>query len=85
MDHSTRNERDRGGREPAADSDAQDLHATEDSIRSDLRRLTAVEAEKQSLAADDPKVDALSDDAVRLAERILKQTRAEQQLGEELS
>ena len=85
MDHSTGdaaapNPDDRAAR----DADTQDLKATEDSIRSDMRRLSNVEAEKRSLAADDPRVDALSDEAVELAARIHRQTKAERQLSDEI-
>lgn len=62
----------------------QDLKATADSIRSDLGRLTAIEAEKLDLDAEDPAVDRLSDEAVELADRISRQTRAQRQLSHEL-
>jgi hypothetical protein len=62
----------------------QDLKATADSIRSDLGRLTDLENEKLALDAEDPVVDRLSDEAVELADRISRQTRAERQLSEEL-
>ena len=62
----------------------QDLKATADSIRSDLGRLTDIEDEKRALDAEDPAVDRLSDDAVELADRISRQTRAERQLSQEL-
>ena len=85
MDHPT-NDADSG---PADDAgtraeDAQDLKATEDSIRSDLRRLASVEQEKRALPPDDPRVDQLSDEAVELAARIHRQTRAERQLSQEI-
>ena len=72
--------------EPAPDRPAaqQDLRSTEDSIRSDLRRLVELEDDKRALDADDPLVDRLSDEAVMLAERIARETRAERQLSDEI-
>ena len=73
---------------PKGDSERQakeqDLQATEDSIRSDLARLATVEASKRALPPDDPEVDALSDEAVQLAEGIAHKTRAERELGRDL-
>jgi hypothetical protein len=63
----------------------QDLHATEDSIRVDLDRLTTVEAAKSALDPADPEVDRLSDEAVELADVIGRKTRAERQLGQEIT
>jgi len=85
MDHSTsdadgRRDDDAGAR----DEKGEDLKATEDSIRSDVRRLASVEGEKRALPADDPRVDRLSDEAVELAARIYRQTRVERQLSEEI-
>jgi hypothetical protein len=62
----------------------EDLHATEDSIRADLARLTTLEASKTALDPDDPQVDALSDEAVQLAEGVARKTRAERELGRDL-
>jgi hypothetical protein len=63
---------------------AQDLKATTDSILEDLRRLEAVEDEKQHLDAEDPATDRLSAEAVELAGRIERETKAEQQLAREI-
>jgi hypothetical protein len=63
----------------------QDLHATEDSIRSDLDRLSTLEAAKTGLDPADPEVDRLSDEAVKLADGLASKTRAERELGEELA
>jgi hypothetical protein len=63
----------------------EDLHATEDSIRVDLDRLTTVEAAKSALDPADPEVDRLSDEAVELADVIGRKTRAERQLGQEIT
>jgi phage host-nuclease inhibitor protein Gam len=73
---------DRPGADEAAA--AQDLRATGDQIRSDLRRLTTLEDEKRSLDPDDPQVDRLSSEAVALADRIARETRAERQLSDEI-
>jgi hypothetical protein len=71
---------------PAArEADAeQDLRATADSIQNDIVRLATVEREKSALDPEDPSVDRLSDEAVRLGERIARETKAERQLSEEL-
>ena len=71
---------------PPTDQDAatEDLRATGDSIRSDIQRLAGVEEVKRALDADDPEVDRLSDEAVGLANRIARQTRAERQLSDEI-
>jgi hypothetical protein len=63
----------------------QDLQATEDSIRSDLGRLGTLEATKTSLDPADPELDRLSDEAVDLAEGLVHKTRAERQLGQDLT
>jgi hypothetical protein len=62
----------------------QDLHATEDSIRVDLARLTSVEDSKTTLDPGDPMVDRLSAEAVEIADGISRKTRAERQLGQDL-
>ena len=73
-----------GDRDAPPDATEQDLRATADSIRTDLSRLAAIEDEKSALDGDDPAVDRLSDEAVQLADRISRETRAERQLSEEL-
>ena len=67
--------------EPAAE---QDLRSTGDSIRADVVRLGTLEAEKLALDAEDPEVDRLSGEAVELAERIARETKAERQLSQEI-
>jgi hypothetical protein len=62
----------------------EDLRSTGDSIRADIRSLSNVEEAKRDLEADDPEVDRLSDQAVGLADRIARQTRAERQLSNEI-
>jgi hypothetical protein len=78
-----------GDPSPASDANdrgaiEQDLKATANAIEADLGQLTSVEREKESLDGADPRVDDLSERAVDLADRILKEARAERQLGEEL-
>ncbi len=63
----------------------EDLHATGDSIRADLERLSLVEDAKQALDPQDPEIDSLSAEAVELADGISSKARAEQQLGQELA
>jgi hypothetical protein len=62
----------------------QDLRATTDSVQSDAQRLVDLEAEKATMKADDPALDRASEEAVRLGERIARETRAERQLGSEI-
>jgi hypothetical protein len=63
----------------------QDLHATEDSIRSDIDRLATLETTKTGLDPADPEVDRLSDEAVKLADGVARKTRAQRQLGQDLA
>ncbi len=72
------------GRQGDPGAAAEDLRATGDSIRADVRRLASVEEVKRGLDAEDPEVDQLSDEAVGLADRIARQARAERQLSDEL-
>ena len=62
-----------GDKDVPSDPTEQDLKATGDSIRTDL-----------TLDGEDPAVDRLSEEAVQLADRISRETRAERQLSEEL-
>ncbi len=83
MNHNHADRPDDGAR--SNDDDArQDLKATTDSIQADLGRLKAIEDAKEALNATDVAVDRLSDEAVEIAERIRRQTRAQRQLSEEL-
>jgi uncharacterized protein (DUF3084 family) len=61
---------------------AQDLKATADSISEDASRLKAVEESKADLQPGDPELEQASADAVDLAQRIERQTRAEQELSQ---
>ena len=74
------------GSGPPADRAAaeQDLKATADSIRADAGRLMDLEDDKLALDSGDPAVGRLSDDAVDLAKRIVRQTTAERQLSQEI-
>jgi hypothetical protein len=63
---------------------AQDLRATNDAVRSDAEQLAQLEAEKATMKADDPALDRASEEAVRLGERIARETRAERQLGSDI-
>ena len=65
-----------------ADED-DDLKATVETIAADAERLTAVEREKATLEADDPRMADLSAEAERLAQRIHPLTSAEADLVEE--
>jgi hypothetical protein len=66
------------------DPRVEDLRSTGDSIRTDLRRLQEIEAEKATLPAADPKVDELSEAAVEAADRIARETRVERDLSDQL-
>jgi hypothetical protein len=79
----TTSDRPKDGDEPV-DRAEQDLKATVDSIRTDIDRLATIEDEKVALDAEDPRVDRLSDEAVELADRISRETRAQRQLSEEV-
>jgi len=68
----------------AANAAEQDLKATADSIRADAGRLATIEDDKLARDADDPEVGRLSDDAVELAQRIVRQTAAERELSQEI-
>lgn len=68
----------------AVDAAEQDLKATAEAIRTDIGRLATIEDQKLALDPEDPEVDRLSDEAVDLADRISRETRAERQLSTEL-
>jgi hypothetical protein len=73
-----------GHEAPVRDDAEQDLRATSDAIRADIGRLAALEDEKTALDANDPRIDAISDEAVELADRIGRETRVERQLSQQL-
>jgi hypothetical protein len=62
----------------------EDLRATSDSIRADVSRLATIEGEKLALDPGDPLTDRLSAEAVDLADRIQRQTKAERQIAREI-
>ena len=57
-----------------------DLHATAEDIAADAARIQAIEEEKSSLPADDPRMVALSAQSERLARRLVPKTVAESAL-----
>jgi hypothetical protein len=63
----------------------QDLRATADDLADDARRLQAIEERKASLAADDPQLVRLSEEAERLTKRMASKAVAQRELAEEVS
>lgn len=65
------------------DSERQDdLDATAESLREDAERMTEIEGQKQDLDVGDPRVDALSNEAERLAGQIKDKSRIERQISD---
>jgi predicted HD phosphohydrolase len=60
-----------------------DLIATSEAILHDIGRMRTLEEEKQTLATDDPRVDALSAEIVVLAHRVAKLAGAEEEIANE--
>jgi hypothetical protein len=60
----------------------EDLRATADSIIDDADRLRALEVEKNALDPADPRVDELSEKAVRVVDRLGDKAAAELELSE---
>ncbi len=60
-----------------------DLRATADSIAADAERLAAIEIEKESLDAADPRMVELSAESQQLARRLVPKTTAELELATE--
>ena len=60
---------------------AEDLAATAESLHEDALRVAEIETEKQQLDIDDPRVDALSHEAERLAGQIQDKSRLERALA----
>ncbi len=58
-----------------------DLKATADAAAEDARRLMELEQEKGQLAADDPRLTTLSEEARVLGERLAQVTDIEHQLA----
>lgn len=63
----------------------QDLRATADDLADDARRLQAIEERKGGLAADDPDLVTLSEEAERLTRRMASKATAQRELAEEVS
>jgi hypothetical protein len=60
-----------------------DFAATAESLHEDAVRVAEIETEKQELDVEDPRVDTLSYEAERLADRIKDKSRVERALGAE--
>ncbi len=60
-----------------------DLHAIADEIAHDAAGLQAIEEQKINLAADDPKVIALSMESARLARKVVVNTNIESSIANE--
>ena len=69
---------------PDDDERRDDLNATSESLQRDAAQLIDIENEKQSLDAADPRVDALSVEAERIAENIQQKSRIERSLADDL-
>ena len=68
---------------PDDDERQEDLSATAESLREDAGRVADIEEEKQQLDVDDPRVDALSHEAERIAGDIQRKSRIERDLAAE--
>ena len=64
---------------------ADDLRTTSETTKADAERLAEIEAEKLTLAPDDPRMPQLAAEAARLGERLVKETRYQEDLAGELS
>ena len=68
------------------DKDAGDyLHAMSESIQDDAERIRAMEAEKNSLDAADPRVAEMSDDIEQLTRNMAQKATNERALSREIS
>ena len=59
-----------------------DLHATADAIAHDANAIQAIEEQKATLGADDPKVAMLSAESARLARKVVMNTAIETAIAE---
>jgi len=59
----------------------EDLRATAESIAGDAERLAVIEEKKAALEDDDPKLVALSREALRIARDLVPKTAAELELA----
>jgi hypothetical protein len=60
-----------------------DLHVTADAIGADATRIQAIEQEKLTLDADDPRMVELSAESERLARAMVPKTKAESDIANE--
>ena len=63
---------------------ADDRRATAEATKAYAERLVEIEAEKLSLPPNDPRMPQLAAEATAIAERIVQDTRAEEELAGEL-
>jgi hypothetical protein len=63
----------------------EDLRATADDLAEDSRRLEAIEERKGTLAAEDPELVRLSDEAEQLTRRMAAKATAQRELAHEVS
>ena len=59
----------------------EDFSATAGSLREDAQRVAEIEEEKQRMDLDDPRVDALSREAERIAGDVQRKSRIERDLA----
>ena len=59
----------------------EDFAATAESLRQDAERVAEIEEEKQRMDLDDPRVDALSHEAERIAGDVQRKSRIERDLA----
>jgi hypothetical protein len=60
-----------------------DLHVTADAIGADAARIQAIEQEKSTLGADDPRMLELSAESERLARAMVPKAKAESDIANE--
>jgi len=60
-----------------------DLRATSEDVAADAERLRLIEERKQTLPADDPELIELSEEAERIARRLVPKTVAQRELAAE--
>jgi hypothetical protein len=70
--------------QPDDEEQREDFAATSESLQDDAERVVAIEHEKQGLDAADPRVDALSIEAERLAGQIQQKSRIERELADDI-
>ena len=63
----------------------EDFSATAESLRQDAQRVAEIEEEKQRMDLDDPRVDALSHEAERIAGDVQRKSRIERDLAADAS